>query len=120
MYVNVSKHIHKHITYYAVRIFKTYYQNGKKINKIVKTIGNTTNPNEVEKLKKNAWDYILETQKDIRLSLSEIKGIRPQFPTGLMRTIEKIFSNLGVLQHMKKNFPNNYDEFLEEIAYRFY
>jgi len=120
MYVNVSKHIHKHITYYAVRIFKTYYQNGKKINEIVKTIGNTTNPNEVEKLKKNAWDYILNKQKDIRLSLSEIKRIRPQSPTGLMRTIERIFSNLDVLQHMKKNFPNNYDEFLEEIAYRFY
>ena len=120
MYVNVSKHIHKHITYYAVRIFKTYYQNGKKINEIVKTIGNTTNPNEVEKLKKNAWDYILNKQKDIRLSLSEIKRIRPQSPTGLMRTIERIFSNLDVLQHMKKNFPNNYDEFLEEITYRFY
>ena len=120
MYVNVSKHIHKHITYYAVRIFKTYYQNGKKINEIVKTIGNTTNPNEVEKLKKNAWDYILNKQKDIRLSLSEIKRIRPQSPIGLMRTIERIFSNLDVLQPMKKTFPNNYDEFLEEIAYRFY
>lgn len=120
MYVNVSKHIYKDTTYYAVRIFKTYYQNGKKINEIVKTIGNTTNPNEVEKLKKTAWNYILETQRDIHLSLSEIKRIRPQSPVGLMKTIQRVFSNLNMLQPLKNIFVNNYDEFLEEIAYRFY
>ena len=92
MHVNVTKNTYKDTTYYAVRICKTHYENGKKTNRLVKTIGNTTDPAEVEKLKKNAWDYILETQKDIRLSLSEIKGIRPLSPTGLMRTIERNFS----------------------------
>lgn len=120
MYVNVSKHTYKNTTYYAVRIFHTYYRKGKKINKVVKIIGNTTNPKEVEKLKKTAWDYILETQKDTRLSLSEIKRIRPQSPIGLMKTIERIFSTLNVLQTLKNTFVNNYDEFMEEIAYRFY
>jgi len=120
MYVNVSKHIYKGKTYYTVRIFKTYYENGKKINKVVKKIGNTTNLNEVERLKKIAWNYILETQKDIRLSLSEIKRIRQRSPAGLMKTIEMVFSNLNVLQPIGDLLVNNYDEFLEEIAYRFY
>ena len=120
MHVNITKNTYKGTTYYAVRICKTHYENGKKTNKLVKTIGNTTDPDEVKKLKETAWNYILNKQKDIHLSLSEIKRIRPQSPIGLMRTIERIFSNLDVLQPMKKNFPNNYDEFLEEIAYRFY
>ena len=120
MYVNVTKNTYKNKTYYSVRIFETYYQNRKKINKVVKKIGNTTNLNEVEKLKKTAWDYILETQKDIRLSLSEIKRIKPRSPIGLMKNIERIFSTLDVLQTLKNIFVNNYDEFMEEIAYRFY
>jgi len=120
MHVNVTKNTYKGITYYAVRILKTHYENGKKTNRLVKTIGNTTNPNEVENLKRIAWNYILKMQKDIRLSLSEIKRIRPRSPIGLMKTIERCFSNLDVSQTLKNIFVNNYDEFLEEIAYRFY
>jgi transposase len=86
----------------------------------VKTIGNTTNLTEVVNLKKIAWSYILETQKDIQLSLSEIKRIRPKSPIGMIKTIERIFSNLDVLQILRNIFINKYDEFLDEIAYRFY
>jgi len=120
MHVNVTKNAYKGTTYYAVRICETHYKNGKKTNKLVKTIGNTIDPNEVEKLKRIAWGYILETQKDIQVSLSEIRRIRPQSPVGLMKTIERIFSNLDMLQPLRDTFPNNYDEFLEEITYRFY
>ena len=120
MHVNLTKNTYKGTTYYAVRICETHYKDGKKTNRLVKTIGNTTDPHEVENLKRIAWEYILETQKDIRLSWSEIKRIRPQSPIGLMKTIERIFSNLELLQSLRNIFVNNYDEFIEEIAYRFY
>lgn len=120
MHVNVTKNTYKGTTYYAVRILKTHYENGKKTNKLVKTIGNATDLGEVEKLKKIAWQYILERQKDVRLSLSEIKRIRPLSPVGLMRTVERIFSNLDVMQALRKIFANSYDELMDEIAYRFY
>lgn len=120
MHVNVTKNTYKGTTYYAVRILKTHYENGKKTNKLVKTIGNTTDPSEAEKLKKIAWQYILGRQKSVRLSLSEIKRIRPLSPAGLMKTIERIFSDLDVMQALKRIFPSSYDELVEEIAYRFY
>lgn len=120
MYVNVTKNTYKNTTYYSVRIFHTYYVKGKKVNKIVKNVGTTTNLTELDNLKKTAWDYILKTQKDIRISLSEIKRIKPEAPIGLIRTIEKILTNLDVRETLKGIFVNNYDEFIEEIAYRFY
>lgn len=54
------------------------------------------------------------------MSLSEIKRIRPQSPVGLIKIIEKIFSNLGIIQNLKNTFVNNYDELIEEIIYHFY
>lgn len=120
MYVNVTKNTYKNMTYYSVRIFQTHYKNGKKINKIVKNIGTTTNEVDLDALKKTAWDYIFKTQKDITLSLSDIKRIKPESPTGLIKAIEKILTNLGVRETLKNTFINNYDEFIEEIAYRFY
>ena len=120
MHINVSKSTYKSTTYYAVRVFETYYIEGRKRNRIVKTIGNTTDPNEVENLKKDAWNYILEVQRDVKISLSEIKRIRPQSPIGLMKTIERIFTNLDIFPALKNIFINNYEEFLEEISYRFY
>ncbi len=120
MYANVATRKYKGTTYYSVRVAETHYPNGKRVNNIVKIIGNTTNPDEVEKLKKMAWEYIIETKKDITLSLSEIRKIRPRSPIGLMKTINRLFSNLDVLQPLKKIFINNYEEFIEEITYRFY
>ncbi|MEM3493429.1 MAG: hypothetical protein QXD15_03625, partial [Thermoplasmata archaeon] len=71
MHVNVRKYVYKGRTYFAVRIFKTVYINGKKTNKIVKTIGNTTDIGEVERLQRKAWEYIYQMEKDIPLSLRE-------------------------------------------------
>lgn len=120
MYVNVTKKKYKNITYCTVRVIETYYQNGKKINKVVKKIGNTTEEKEVEKLRRIAWQYILDTQKDIRISLSEIKKIKIRSPIGMMKMIEMIFSNLGIRKSLEKIFNNNYEYFLDEITYRFY
>ena len=120
MYVNVSKRVYKNKTYYAVRIFQTYYRNGKRVNKIIKTIGNTTDPKEVEKLKRIAYSYIIRMHKDIKLTLSDIKKIKPHSPAGLIKTVEQIFINLEIYEHLRKIFRNNYEEFIDEIVYRFY
>jgi hypothetical protein len=37
-----------------------------------------------------------------------------------MKTIDRIFSNLDVIQPLKKTFANNYEELVEEVAYHFY
>lgn len=120
MYVNVTKKQYKEKTYYAVRIFETFYINGKMRHNIVKIIGNTTNPEAAEKLKRKGWEYILGIQKDVKISLSEIKRIRQKSPIGLMKAIERILSNLDLIDNLKKIFNNNYDEFIEEVVYRFY
>ncbi|MEM4293493.1 MAG: hypothetical protein QXJ27_04940, partial [Thermoplasmata archaeon] len=68
MHVNVTTKKYKDKIYYAVRVFETTYQNGRKITKIVKTIGNTPEKSELEKLVKEGWEYIYEVQKDVPIS----------------------------------------------------
>ncbi|MEM3492792.1 MAG: hypothetical protein QXD15_00355 [Thermoplasmata archaeon] len=120
MHVNVTTKKYKDKIYYAVRVFETTYQNGRKITKIVKTIGNTTEKSELEKLVKEGWEYIYEVQKDVPISIREITQIKIGKPIGLIRAIDKIFSDYGIKPWLKKIFFNNYTEFLEELAYRFY
>jgi len=120
MHIDVSTKKYKGKVYYAIRVVETKYFDGRRINKILKTIGNTTDVNEVEKMRRKAWSYILETQKDIKVSLSEIKRIRSKSPVGLMKMVERILSNLDLIKKLKKTFGDSYDELIEEIVYRFY
>lgn len=120
MHVNVTKNKYKEKTYYSVRIFETQYVEGKRKQKVIESIGTTTDPDEVDKLKKKGWEHILKIEKDLKISLSEIKRIRPRSPIGLMKAIERILSSLGLIGKLREMFGNNYDEFVEEMVYRFY
>ncbi|MEM3492917.1 MAG: hypothetical protein QXD15_00990, partial [Thermoplasmata archaeon] len=64
--------------------------------------------------------YDTKPKAYIPLSTREITKVWLNKPVELLRGIEGIFSHLRIKNKIQKIFHDNYIEFLEELAYRFY
>lgn len=120
MHVTTSTSYYQNRKYVYARVVETKIINGKRKNRIIKTIGKAKTQEELNELKKEAYLF-LATKKDqgIKVDIAKLQRILSS-PGGIKLLTHHITKHYNMEPIIAKSFGQYVDCFYDELVHRFY
>lgn len=120
MHISTATSYYQNRKYTYVRVVETKVVNGKRKNRVIRTVGKANTEEEVNQLKKEAYLF-LTTRKNqgIRIDIAKLQRILLS-PGGIKLLLHHITKKYSMEPIIAESFGSYADCFYDELVHRFY